>query len=136
LRGTTHWRNAMDFEGAYDMGWVRKLFQLRPWHRMVPDQSVIAAGQGDGEDHIQATRAEDGSFVIAYLPFGRYIAVHMDKLSGTKINAQWYDPREGTWTPIGQYLNKGVREFVSPSNGDQNDWVLVLEDMEKNYLSN
>jgi collagenase-like protein with putative collagen-binding domain len=109
---------------------------LRPGHRMAPDQSVIEAGQGEGEDHIQAARAEDGSFVVAYLTFGRYIAVHMDKLSGTKIKAQWYDPREGTWTSIGQYSNKGVREFVPPSNGDQSDWVLVLEDMEKNYPSN
>jgi hypothetical protein len=135
LRGTTHWRKAMDFEGAYDMGWVRKLFESRPWHRLAPDQSVIAAGQGEGEDHIQASRAEDGSFIIAYLTFGRYIAVHMDKLSGTKIKAQWYDPREGTWRLIGQYTNKGVREFVPPSNGDQNDWILVLEDMEKSYPS-
>lgn len=133
LRGTTHWRKALDFEGAYDMGWVRKLFELRPWYRMVPDQSVIAAGQGEGEDHIQAARAEDGSFIVAYSTFGHRIASHMDKLSGARIKAQWYDPREGTWSPIGQYPNKGIREFVPPSNGDQNDWILVLEDMEKNY---
>jgi hypothetical protein len=97
--------------------------------------SILSQLQGEGDDHIQAARAEDGSFIIAYLTFGRYIAVHMDKLSGTKIKAQWYDPREGTWIPIGQYSNKGVREFVAPSNGDQNDWILVLEDMEKNYPS-
>ena len=100
---------------------------------MVPDQSVIAAGQGEGEDHIQAARAEDGSFIIAYLTFGHCVAIHMDKLSGKRIKAQWYDPREGTWILIGQYSNKGVREFVAPSNGDQNDWVLVLEDGQKNY---
>src|SRR5262249_10881649 len=74
LRGTTPLRKSMDFEGAYDMGWVRKLFESRPWHRMAPDQSVIAAGQGEGEDRIQAARAEDGSFVVAYLTFGGHIA--------------------------------------------------------------
>jgi hypothetical protein len=56
----------------------------------------------------------------------------MDKLSGKRIKAQWYDPREGTWAVIGQYPNTGVREFVPPSNGDQNDWVLVLDDEQKN----
>jgi hypothetical protein len=132
-RGTTHWRKAMDFEGAYDMGLVRKLFELRPWYKLVPDQSIIAMGQGEGQDHIQAARAEDGSFVIVYSPFGHRVGVHMDKLAGTKIKAQWYDPREGTWSPIGQYSNSGVREFVPPSNGDQSDWVLVLEDDGKNY---
>jgi Protein of unknown function (DUF4038)/Putative collagen-binding domain of a collagenase len=129
--GTIQWRKALDFEGAYDMGHVHKLFELRPWYRMVPDQSVIAAGQGDGEDHIQAGRAEDGTFILAYLTFGRRVAIHMDKLSGKRIKAQWYDPREGTWTPIGKYSNTGVREFVPPSSGEQNDWVLVLEDEQK-----
>src|SRR5206468_4159937 len=107
--------------------------ELRPWYRMLPDQSVIAAGQGEGEDHIQAGRAEDGSFILAYLTFGHRVAIHMDKLSGKRIKAQWYDPREGTWTVIGQYSNSGVREFVPPSNGDQNDWILVLDDAQKNY---
>ena len=125
--------SAMDFEGAYDMGLIRKLFELRPWYRMLPDQSVIALGQGEGEDHIQAARAEDGSFLLAYLPFGHRIGVHMDPLSGRKVKAQWYDPREGTWIFIGQYSNVGVREFVPPSNGDSNDWLLVLDDVEKNY---
>lgn len=134
--GTIHWRKAMDFEGAYDMGHMRRLFESRPWYRMVPDQSVIAAGQADGEDHIQAGRAEDGSFIIAYLTFGHRVSISMDKLSGKSIRAHWYDPRGGNWTSIGQYSNTGVREFVPPSNGDQNDWILVLEDMEKNYPSN
>jgi len=133
LRGTTHWRKAMDFEGAYDMGLIRKLFELRPWYRMLPDPSVIALGQGEGEDHIQAARSEDGSFILAYLPFGHRIGVDMDKLSGRKVKAQWYDPREGTWILIGQYSNIGIREFVPPSNGDSNDWLLVLDDMEKQY---
>ena len=133
LRGTTHWRKAMDMEGAYDMGLVRKFFELRPWYKMVPDQSVIAIGQGDGEDHIQATRADDGSFIVAYLPFGHRIGVHMDKLAATRIKALWYDPREGTWSGIGEYTNRGIREFVPPSNGDHNDWLLVLEDQTRKY---
>jgi hypothetical protein len=133
LRGTTHWRKAMDFEGAFDMGLMRRLFELRSWYKLVPDQSVIALGQSEGEDRIQAARAEDGSFMIIYSTLGHGIAIHMDKLSGTRIRAQWYDPREGSWIPIESYTNKGIREFVPPSNGPQNDWVLVLEDKDKNY---
>jgi len=133
LRGTTHWKKAIDFEGAFDMGHLRKLFELRPWYRMVPDQSLIAIGQGSGEDHIQAARAEDGSFLVAYLPFGNRVGIHMDKLTAPRLKAQWYDPREGTWVAIGEYTNRGIREFVPPSNGEQNDWVLVIEDQTKNY---
>jgi len=133
LTGTINWHEAMDSGGAYGVGLMRKLFELRPWYKMVPDQSVIAAGQGEGEDHIQVARAEDGSFIIAYSTFGNPFSIRMDKNSGTKVKAQWYNPRNGTWTDIGQYSNTGVLEFNPPSSGDRNDWVLVLEDTGKNY---
>jgi len=35
----------------------------------------------------------------------------------------------GSWRAIGQYANKGVQEFVPPSHGEQDDWVLVLDAM-------
>jgi hypothetical protein len=45
------------------------------------------------------------------------------------VKAQWYDPREGTWTHIGEFPNAGRREFAPPSGGAQSDWVLVLDDL-------
>jgi len=54
---------------------------------MTPDQSVIASGQEmyGQEDHMQAARAEDRSFILVYLPFGAPAGIHMDKLSGEKV---------------------------------------------------
>jgi hypothetical protein len=131
--GFQPWRKALAYEGSRQVGYMRRLFELRPWYKLVPDQSAIASGQGEGEDHVQAARAEDRSFLIAYLPHGLPIGVHMDKLSGPRVKARWYDPREGTWQEIGSYANTGQREFVPPSRGDQSDWLLVLEDAKKNY---
>ncbi len=129
----TNWREAMDFDGAFGVGFARRLFELRPWYQLVPDQSVIAGGQGEGEDHVQAARAVDGSFIIAYLTFGNPVTINMEKISASKVKAQWYDPRQGTWHHIGEYSNTGVRQFTPPTHGNQNDWVLVLEDQQKNY---
>ncbi len=53
-----------------------------PGTQLVPDQSVIASGHGEGESHVQAARAEDGSFLLAYLPQGNPVGIHMDRLSG------------------------------------------------------
>jgi len=39
------------------------------------------------------------------------------------------DRRDGTWKAIGQYSNKGVQEFVAPSHGEHDDWLLVLAAM-------
>jgi len=90
---------------------MRRLFELRPWHRLVPDQSVIAAGQREGL--VRAARAADGSYAIAYLPRGNTVTVRMDRVSGKAVKAQWYDPREGTWRKVGEYPNTGTREFVA-----------------------
>jgi hypothetical protein len=61
------------------------------------------------------------------------VGIHMNKIAGKNVKAQWYDPREGTWREIGSFTNTGTREFVPPSTGEQNDWVLVLEDAGRNY---
>jgi hypothetical protein len=125
--GFQPWRKAMAYEGSRQVGILRRLFELRPWYKLVPDQSVIASGQKEGEDHIQAARASDGTFLIAYLPFGRTAGVHMDKLSAKKVKARWYDPRKGTWREIGVYPNTGTRTFTGPTQGAGNDWVLLLD---------
>jgi hypothetical protein len=108
---------------------MRRLFEQRPWHRMVPDQSALASPPGEGTRCVVAARARDGSFVIAYTPVGQSISIHMDKLNSARVNAQWYDPRNGTWKAIGQSSNQGTQEFVAPTRGEKDDWVLVLDAM-------
>jgi hypothetical protein len=126
-----HWLAALDSPGAFAMGYMRRLLELRPWYRLVPDQSLIMAGQGEGEDHVQAALAEDGSFALAYLPFGHVVIAKTSRISGSSVKAQWFNPRDGSFTQIGRYSNRDMCEFVPPSNGDDNDWVLVLEDASK-----
>jgi len=131
--GFQHWRKALAYVGATQVGFMRRLFELRPWYKLVPDQSVLASDEGKGSDRLVAARAEDGSFVIAYLPTGKPVSVHMGKLSGKSVKARWYDPRRGTWQEAGEYTNSGMQEFVPPAQGAQSDWALVLDDAEKHY---
>jgi hypothetical protein len=130
---TVNWVTAMDSVGAHGMEYLHRLLRIRPWHQMEPDQTVIASGQGDGERHIQASRAVDGGFVLAYLPLGDPVAVSMDRVAGPVVRAHWYDPRTGLLSPVGAYPCVGVREFSPPTSGHQNDWVLVLDDASRNW---
>lgn len=131
--GYQHWRTAMAYEGAAQVGFMRRLFELRPWYKLAPDQSALASDEGEGSERVVAARAEDGSFVIAYLPTGKSVVIKMDKLSGKAVKAWWYDPRKATWQAAGEFPNTGTREFVAPAQGAQNDWVLVLDDAAKGY---
>ena len=126
-----HWLAALDSPGAFAMGYMRKLLELRPWYSLLPDQTLIVTGQGQGEDHVQAACAEDGSFALAYLPFGHVVVVKTSRITGSVVKAQWFNPRDGSFTQAGKHANRDIREFVPPSMGDDNDWVLVLEDASK-----
>ena len=129
--GFQRWRKAITYEGSRQVGLLRRLFELRPWYKLVPDQSVVASGEGEEEDHVQAARAGDGSFLIAYVPQGLPVGIHLDRITGKKVKAWWYDPRDGSRIEIGVSPNTGTREFVPPSRGAKNDWVLVLDDEER-----
>ena len=99
---TTHWRNAMDFPGAVQMGIMRRLFESRPWHTLEPDQGLIVAGQGPGEHHIQAARAADGTFLFVYIPRGDTLTIDLTRIKGDKAAAYWFNPRDGKATEIGE----------------------------------
>jgi hypothetical protein len=129
------WFVSIDAPGAFTVGYLRRLMELRPWYRAAPDQSLIASGEGAAgdEDRVQALRAHDGSFVLAYLTLGSPVTIDLGVLSGTEVRASWYDPRQGTFEVIGTYPTSGTREFTPPSKGHGNDWVLVLDDVAAGY---
>ena len=92
----------------------------------MPDQSLIAGETGAKYNRIMATRGSN--YALFYTYTGRTFSVKMDKLTGKTIKASWYNPRDGKYTEIGSFENKGVHAFDPPGDVKEgNDWVLVLE---------
>jgi len=128
-----YWDESLDLWGARDMQHVKNLMLSRPYLTRVPDQSVIASDVGKGDGYVSATRDSQGRYAFVYTPLGRPVTVHLEKLSGAKVKAWWYDPRHGTATEIGVFTRQGTREFKPPVRGKGNDWVLVLDDASQNF---
>jgi Protein of unknown function (DUF4038)/Putative collagen-binding domain of a collagenase len=129
----TPWLTAKDLPGASQMQHARALLESRPVVARIPDQSLLASAPGRGADHLQATRADDGSYAFIYSPSGRPFTVDLEKLSGHRLRASWYDPRNGKVKAIGTLLRAGRKEFQPPSAGSGHDWVLVLDDESLGY---
>ncbi len=128
------WYAAIHQPGAAQMGFMRKLFESRPFLEMIPDQDVLAKVFGQDKNSIRAARGKDGSFAIVYTPYGNPVHINLEKLSGDEISGYWYNPREGTSLPVESFKNsKKIKAFVPPSSGQMTDWVLVLDDKQKNY---
>jgi len=121
-----YWYEALNDSGAQQMIYLKKLVMSKPYFQRIPDQSLIAGGQGEKYNYIAATRGDDYAFIYDYT--GRSFDVNMGKINGNKVKASWYNPRDGSKKAIGNFLNRGVQNFDpagSPTDG--NDWVLILE---------
>lgn len=57
----------------------------------------------------------------------------MDKVSGKIVKAHWFNPRDGKAEMIGEFTAHGIMAFMTPSNGQTDDWVLVLDDTTKDF---
>ena len=121
------WWEAMDHPGAFHMGLVRRLFESRAFHKLVPDQAMILDGPASGGGKIRAARASDASFAFIYSPMGEPFSIDMAKISGLRVRQTWYDPRYGVEYPVHTGVGGAIQTFTPPTRGRGRDWVLILE---------
>ena len=133
------WSEAILQPGGAQMQHARRLLESRPFLTRIPDDSVIVSNRyptavpAIGLKRLVATRDSAGSYAMVYVPAGRPFKVHMDKITGAKVKAWWFDPRTGEAKAIGTFPATGDREFQTPTPGENLDWVLVLDDASKKF---
>ena len=133
------WYEAIDQPGAGQMMYGRLLMESRPFLTRIPDSTIIVAGRivsavpGSGSYRYVATRDQEGTYAMIYAPIGRQFSVRMDAIKGKEVTAWWFNPRNGESIRIGKFENTGTRSFISPTPGENLDWILVLVDASRNY---
>lgn len=126
-----YWSEAIHRPGAAQMQYLRNLIESRPFLSRVPDQSLVVDAL-KGADYIAATRGDGYAFI--YSGQGRAFTVNLGRISGGRVTAWWFNPRNGAAEKIDTFENKGTREFTPhPHSGFGTDYVLVLDDAAKNF---
>jgi hypothetical protein len=126
-----YWPEALNLPGAGQMKFVRKLMESHPMRDRIPDQSLVLENNLAVSERIQATRGRDYMFV--YTAAGKPFTVVPGKIKGNRLNVYWFNPRNGSIKREDPVENKGNRRFTPPTSGYGQDWVLILDDAEKNY---
>lgn len=142
-----NWKEFMDTPGARSMTHFAKVmngFHAGDVIGRTPEPSLIEGDAGEAKrltsDRILAARNASGRQAMFYSASGRPIRVRMEKLAGAKMFAWWFNPRVGKWhvagkETVGQAFfardlatgsGTGVREFVPPTAGAGQDWLLIL----------
>ncbi|MHA4806870.1 glycoside hydrolase family 140 protein [Flavitalea flava] len=121
------WKDALDLAGASQMRHVKNLMTGRPQLCLIPDQSLIADLQEEGEDYLAATRADDGSYAFVYSPTGKRFRLNTGLLAGSALKYSWFNPRDGISTVAQVTAKEQYLAFQPPNWGYGQDWVLVID---------
>ncbi|HEY9488138.1 MAG TPA: putative collagen-binding domain-containing protein, partial [Chryseosolibacter sp.] len=50
-----------------------------------------------------------------------------------ELAAHWYNPKNGEIKEAGKFTKKAQQDFTPPTSGYGHDWVLIIDDLSKNY---
>ena len=127
------WDVAMDYPGAFQMGYLRALLESRPLESRIPGQDFLIAPIDDlVPTHVHAMRDEPGRFAMVYIPgASRDVTVNVDLIAGETARAWWFSPQTAEVTLIDEYASAGTLQFTTPGSGD--DWVLVVDDAAQDF---
>ncbi len=124
----TPWREALDHPAAWQMGVMRRVLQGLPWQRLGPAPDAVRDGPAEPAAAVLAAIDREGSFALAYSPYGENFALDLSGLTAGTRAARWIDPRTGHGIALTSDLAGGELDFdppFEPARG--NDWVLLIE---------
>jgi len=132
---TTPWHEALGLPGATQMAHLKNLMLSRPFLTRIPDQSLVAEGQGEGLQRLQATRDgtpgnNDATYLMVYFPEPARAAIDTSRISSDSLRVWWYDPRSGRAHGPEKKMNTGRDDLEPPADGD---WVLVIDAADRAY---
>jgi hypothetical protein len=128
-----YWTEAIDRPGAFQAGYLRKLIESRSALNRIPDQSIIAEGQGEKGAYETAFRDGNNKYCMIYLPVGKKISVDLSFLPAEKIRAWWFNPKNGKPGNTVVLKKEKVMSFTPPLIGTGNDWVLIIDDAKTKF---
>ncbi len=121
------WEESLNSPGASQLKHLKRLFKSYPISKLLPDQSIVYGRNQQNHHHIRAAKSIDDNWVLVYLSQGQDVSIVMSKIKNKQLCAYWYNPRNGQTNSIGEFANQGIKLFQPPSQGENNDWVLILD---------
>ena len=120
------WNEAIELPAAAQMRYAKEILLARPFFTRIPAQSLIVSDANSGGNYIAATRDSEGSYALIYSASGLPFTLDLSQLNGP-LRASWFNPRNGESSALETVEANGEREFRPPSQGETEDWLLVLD---------
>ncbi len=122
------WQESLDTPGAFQMGFLRRLFESQSYQELVPDQKLVVDGPSSGGAKIRAARSSNGTFAFIYSPRGEPFTIDLRMMNARRVKESWYDPRYGCTHFLHTTTSTSFQTYTPPTSGRGNDWILILEE--------
>jgi len=122
-----YWTEALDRPGAFQVGYLRQLIESRPFIDRIPDQTIVAGGQGEKERHIRAFRDRKKSYLMVYIPQGQPVTINTSILKAGTLRGWWFNPATTETLDLGRVSRTQTLQLTTPTQGFGHDWVLVID---------
>lgn len=130
--GYQDWKIELKDSGAVQMGYLANLIMSRPHSDRGPAQYILTDESPGG---IKQRAIMGNGYVFVYTSQGYKVDVKLDELPWDQSQAWWFNPRYGKATRIEEIPDSDHHIFDPPANsGEDNDWVLVIDDADKAYI--
>ncbi|MBR2861699.1 MAG: DUF4038 domain-containing protein [Clostridia bacterium] len=119
------WAEAVEFESAYQMGYMRKFFEQFSWWKLVPDFDTQKHFKSNvGYYYFCATIGNETYVLYLYnqLTDSGKLA-NMDNSATYTI--KWFNPRTNEYKTIGTNIKPSGSTYTLPAKPDKNDWVVL-----------
>jgi len=118
----TLWGTSVEFETAYQMGYMRSFFEKLEWWKLVPRFDDAAWCAIAGAFYSLATI--DNDVYIAYF-YNKTLETGVLRGLKGKYNMRWYNPRINSFEASQSIDCNGI--FQIGDKPDNEDWVLLIE---------
>ncbi|MBN2281259.1 MAG: glycoside hydrolase family 140 protein [Candidatus Marinimicrobia bacterium] len=124
------WREALDENGAFQMGFLKELVTSRNFITLKPSQELLVTNNDDPEGYLVACTGD--GFALIYAPTGKEFQVDFSKINFNKVEASWFNPRANDkLKSITVKDDDHVQNYDPPGQTKRgNDWVLILDNKE------
>ncbi len=129
------WKDAVEFESAYQQGYMKRFFERFEWWRLEPDfndgKKFSSKLGSRGKCVYSAASIGSDLYVIYMYSKNKASGSVCDMEKGAVYTARWFNPRTGEYTDIGRVAaditdENGKPAWTAPERPEALDYVLIL----------
>jgi len=121
----TKWTESLEFESAYQMGYMREFFGAIDWWRLTPRFADAAWYSNDGAWYSLATINSDVYVVYFYNNINKKTGI-LKNMENTEYRVQWFNPSTGE-SEATLEITVSDGNYIIGDKPSIKDWVLLVK---------